>query len=95
MKCGNCKESHDTVAQVRLCYHRNPGTGRDPRPKLVVATPQLAKAWSDEDNAAWAEWKNEAARREDEQERAVYEAELRRDELIHCDWGDDGRDALS
>lgn len=67
IKCGSCKNRHETIAQVRLCYARKNGeaaTVQEPLPTV-------------ED---WAAMKQQAASREAEQERQAYIGKMERDE---------------
>ena len=110
-RCPYCKDGrHDRAADGRACAIRRGRittvVGPVSQPVTIVTPPAgITPVVLDDDfNERWAEFKNLAAEREADDERAVYAAKLERDialeelhqlELRTTDWGDDGRDVLS
>lgn len=75
--CGNCKKQGQTVEHIRQCYGQRGSVATAQRP----VQPPIHKTWLDAYREHAAE-KDAFARREAEQERAAYEAKMRRDEAL-------------
>jgi hypothetical protein len=70
IKCAHCKDTHTAVAAVRACA------------EAEALRKFLLQQENEQENEIWAQFKLQAAAREAAEERAAYEAEMRRDEML-------------
>jgi hypothetical protein len=82
IKCAHCKGTHNTVAQVKLCSVRQARAKAQDGWAAGLRRDGAAPALEENFNEVWAQYKQEAADREAAEERAGYEAEMRRDEML-------------